>query len=68
MKKHYYQHSEKWFLDRVGKRLYRKKLRCSCSGCQRTHVDVLSDEHARTICLNHNELGIKYYDKPVVEE
>jgi hypothetical protein len=33
-------HTLKWFTNRIGKRIYRKKLNCSCHCCQKEHVDI----------------------------
>lgn len=72
--KKYYQHTRRWFVNRIGKRIYRKPLSCSCSGCQKGYVDIWDGRkdgkqehhkefHADYIFLCHNEMGIKYYDK-----
>lgn len=62
-----YQHSIEWFLNRIGKRIYRNKLDCPCSECQREYVDITDKQHAIYIYDNHNEMGIKYFDKPIKE-
>ena len=60
-----YQHTVDWFLARICKRVYRKKLSCPCAECQKTYVDIRDEQHARYIHLCHNEMGIKYYDKEI---
>jgi len=62
-RKFYYQHTKKWFLNRIGKTIYRKPLSCSCKGCQKTDVQITNKQHAIYIYDCHNEMGIKYYDK-----
>ena len=77
-RKLYYQHTRQWFRNRVGKRIYRKKRSCKCLSCQKTYVDILDgvrdgkqvvrrDFHADYLFMVHNEIGIKYYDKPVLQ-
>jgi hypothetical protein len=64
-------HNLQWFLDRVGKRIYRKKLKCPCKECQKTYLDIASDinglgrTHANYLYDCQNELGIEYFDEPV---
>ena len=73
--KKYYHRTLKWFINRIGKRIYRKPLKCSCKDCQKTYVDIWNgatevsyDFHANYLFMCHNSLGIKYYDKPVKEK
>lgn len=61
-------HDLQWFIDRIGKRIYRKPLNCSCKGCQKNYVDIsklgiTGQTHAHYLYDCQNELGIKYYDK-----
>lgn len=42
--------SEQWFIDRIGKRIYRDDDGCSCADCAKTVKEgliVLDEEHAR---------------------
>jgi hypothetical protein len=44
-----YNERKKWFLDRVGKKIYRDKIFCDCSVCKRVEnegVFVLDKNHA----------------------
>jgi len=66
----YYQHRKDWFRRRIGKRIYRECLSCSCKSCQKNYVDILKsgfdgNQHADYLFLVHNEMGIKYFDKLV---
>lgn len=61
-------HTLKWFINRVGKTIYRKKLSCPCSSCQKTEGKVCNKAHAEYIFLCQNELGIEYQDKPIGEK
>lgn len=66
--KHYYQRPKKWFIERIGKRIYRDRTSCSCKHCEETYRNglVITDEnHAYYVFDCHNEMGIKYYDEPV---
>lgn len=59
-------HDKQWFLDHIGKTIYRKtKLNC-CATC--THVEnkgltVNDQEHADYLFLCQNEMGLIYTDK-----
>jgi len=61
-------HTLKWFLDRQGKRIYRKKLSCPCKDCQKEYVDIADGQlgitHANYIKTCQDEMGIRYSDKP----
>ena len=70
-------HRLQWFIDRIGKRIYRKPIMsCDCNVCQKDYVDIWDGKptnskqvecrrgfHARYLYLCQNELGIEYYDK-----
>lgn len=54
-----------WFLERVGKRIYRSRVRCKCDTCVRVGNEglIITDEmHANYLFDIQNELGIKYRD------
>lgn len=55
-----YQHTKQWFINRVGKTIYRKRLKCMCKDCQDTKVKIRNKKHAEYIYLCHNEMEIKY--------
>jgi len=72
-KERYYQRPRQWFVDRIGKRVYRKPLTCKCNSCQKCYVDIWDgkqngeqncsrEQHADYLFLCHNEMGIKYFD------
>jgi len=57
-------HTEKWFLNRIGKTIYRDKIKsCPCDMCQRTSVDVGDIQGARYIYDSQNECKIFYQDE-----
>jgi len=59
-------HSKQWFIDRIGKTIYRKPIdSCSCEHCQKTNFIILDEQHAMYVKLNQDELGIDYFDKPL---
>ncbi len=64
-------HKLQWFMERIGKRIYRRvrKDKC-CAHCQKV-VDeglVLADrQHADYVYSCQNEMGLKYSDKPFVK-
>jgi len=63
-----YQHTEKWFINRIGKRIYRKPTSCSCESCMKVAekgVVIIDWQHAVYMHTCHNEEGIKYFDNPV---
>ena len=71
------QHDLQWFLDRIGKRIYRRPL-CPCKECQQTYVDILDgikdgmqkfrrEFHARYLYDCQNDMQIEYSDNPIVE-
>ena len=51
-----------WFVDRIGKTIYRDKLECPCKECQSNSVKIHDKQHADYVYTCHNEMGIKYYD------
>lgn len=71
-------HTKQWFRNRIGKRIYRKPLKCKCDSCQKDYVDIWDgvkngkQELGRNFAADYiymiqNELGIEYFDKPVGE-
>jgi len=59
-------HEHQWFIDRIGKTIYRNKVKCDCESCKKgtEHGIVISDKtHADYLFDVQNELGIKYSDK-----
>lgn len=57
-------HSLQWFLDRIGKRIYRYPLSCHCKFCKRNYVNIGDCRHARYLYDCQNEMEVEYFDKP----
>ncbi len=59
-------HTEKWFYDRTRKAVYRNKLSCSCTTCQKEKdvvgVYIKNRAHAYYLYVCQEE-GIQYRDK-----
>lgn len=56
---------KQWFLDRIGKRVYRTKGSCDCPVCISVELNglIISDNlHACYLYDCERELGLKYYD------
>lgn len=56
---------EKWFLQRVGKKLYRTQNGCKCNICVNTYQNglLIEDElHASYLVEIERELKCTYYD------
>lgn len=69
-------HTGQWYRKRVGRTIYRKKLKCPCPECQKTSVYIWDGItagkrvaskyfHADYLYDCSQEMGIQYYDKPV---
>ena len=57
-------HTLRWFINRIGKKIYRKKLKCKCSSCQKSAIKVSPKyNHAEYLFDCQNEMGIEYFDK-----
>jgi len=57
-----------WFIDRIGKRIYRKETSCKCDTCREVYengIVVHDDDHAYHLELVQHELNIDYYNKPL---
>lgn len=58
----------KWFKDRIGKRIYRRKTTCNCVCCQnivKEGLIIRDEDHAEYLIDISTELGIEYSDKPL---
>lgn len=58
-------HREKWFIDRIGKRIYRDKSTCNCDTCRDVEINGLivhDKEHAQYLHMCQNDLFLNYYD------
>lgn len=56
---------EKWFLDRIGKKIYRGPNGCDCDTCKRGRtegVTVYDRDHAIYLCDVEAEIGPRYLD------
>lgn len=54
-----------WFIARIGKRIFRGPVHCTCETCIASHLDgiVIADEfHAIYLNDIESELGIRYLD------
>lgn len=69
-------HTRQWFRNRIGKTIYREKLRCPCAVCQNMAVhihDYTGDKtvrgnkyfHADYVFDAQHDLRIEYFDKPI---
>lgn len=64
-------HSKQWFRNRIGKTIYRGKLKCSCGSCQKTSLIIQDmskhglrkEFHADYIYDCQNVYDIEYSDK-----
>jgi len=61
---------EKWFIDRVGKVIWRNKTTCKCGVCESVYQNglLLSDEgHAMYVCICESDVSVeggtlRYFD------
>jgi len=69
-------HTKKWFRNRIGKTIYRNKLRCSCKTCQKTAIvikdmtehNLRKEFHADYIYDCQNVYEIEYSDTEIVNQ
>jgi hypothetical protein len=65
-------HNRKWFVSRIGKRIYRYGGSCRCEHCKKTlreglvvaYVGREGRMHADYLCDCQNEMGLRYSDRP----
>lgn len=60
--------TESWFIERIGKRIYRGPVNCNCPMCKKvtTHGLLINDErHADYLYMVHCLEKIDYFDEPV---
>lgn len=58
-------HDKQWFIDRIGKRIYRENNVCSCPVCAKVHEEgliITSEDHANYL-YDCQEMNLNYYDK-----
>jgi hypothetical protein len=56
-----------WFIDRIGKTVYRPPVSCTCQSCIDGHLKgiLISDEtHADYLHCCEGEMRLRYADKP----
>jgi len=56
-----------WFLDRIGKRIYRHDVTCDCTLCKdvtKNGIVVRGKHHAEYLYIVQNDIFINYNDKP----
>lgn len=59
-------HKLVWFTNRIGKKVYRDKNRCSCDTCKKVFengLKILDKQHAEYLSMVQYELDINYRDK-----
>ena len=55
----------KWFINRIGKRIYRDDNNCPCDYCKDIHLNGLiikNELHATYLFDIQKEIGYSYYD------
>jgi hypothetical protein len=55
-----------WFIDRIGKKIYRENNTCECIVCMdvfKNGLIVMSESHAYYLCDCQYELGLIYKEK-----
>lgn len=60
-----YKKRKQWFIDRIGKRVYRPPVRCDCQTCIDGHLNgilICDETHADYLHSCESELGIRYND------
>ena len=64
-------HTLKWFLNRIGKRIYRNKTSCKCYVCCNVYTNglIVTDKfHAEYLEMIQNDIPIDYRDKKGVRK
>lgn len=59
-------HDKKWFVDRIGKRVFRTKSSCQCATCSDVFINglVIADEmHADYLYCCQTGLNLFYFDE-----
>ena len=68
--KELYEERLKWFIDRIGKRVYRNAVLCGCVSCKSVHAKglIIGDKmHAYYLCdmegaYAFDNIALKYFD------
>lgn len=59
-------HDKQWYIDRIGKRVFRTKSSCQCEVCDAVYRNglVIADEmHADYLYCCQNEMNLFYFDE-----
>jgi hypothetical protein len=58
-------HDKQWFIDRIGKRIYREKNVCNCEVCITVHKEglIITDKQHANYLYDCQEMNLIYYDK-----
>ena len=60
-------HPLEWFIERIGKRVYRTKSSCPCPSCASVGVRgliIFNEMHADYLFTIQNETELTYFDEP----
>lgn len=63
--------SKDWFVERIGKRVFRTEASCKCDSCVDVEKNglVIADEmHADYLYHCQNEMNLHYFDKQKIEK
>jgi len=64
------QHKLRWFMDRIGKHIYRRGGTCRCIHCQKVldeGLDVSDKCHVDYLYCCQNEMNLSYSDRPFIK-
>jgi hypothetical protein len=58
-------HDEQWFIDRIGKRIYRKNNICNCPTCWNVYEEglIITDKDHAIYLYDCQEMDLMYYEK-----
>ncbi len=58
-------HDKQWFIDRIGKRIYRKNNICNCPVCIKVHKEglIITDKDHAIYLYDCQEMDLIYYEK-----
>jgi hypothetical protein len=58
-------HDKQWYIDRIGKRVFRTESSCQCEICKQVYeagLIIIDEMHADYLYMMQNELGLYYFD------
>jgi len=61
-------HDKQWFIDRIGKRVFRTESSCSCGVCKMVFEQgliIIDEMHADYLYMIQNKLGLYYFDTKI---